>query len=124
MQPSAHMRGEHRVTPDADVERAVARLLEAVVGVAVRGVDGDAVPAGLQREGRVDDEPLRAADTQVRVDDDDVGALEAGHGGSVFLDSVFLFSFSLVSQELDQLSCGAKEFQALIDGGRAPNVVM
>lgn len=50
----------------------VARFVEAVGGVAVRRVDGDLVPAVLQPHGGVDDEPLCAADAQVRMEEDDV----------------------------------------------------
>ena len=50
-----------------DGERAVARLREAARLVVVRRVDRDGVAAPLRRHRRVDDEPLRAADAEVRV---------------------------------------------------------
>ena len=62
------MRREERITAHAHIERPVARLVEAVRGVAVGGVDGYAVAAGLQGEGEVDDEAFGAADAEVGVD--------------------------------------------------------
>lgn len=55
------------VAVDGDGDGAVARLREAVRGVVMRRVDVHVVPAGAQRHGRVDDEPLGAANAQVRV---------------------------------------------------------
>jgi hypothetical protein len=55
----------------------VARLVEAVLRVAVGGEDGDTVSAALQRHGGVDDQPLGSANTQVRVEED--GVLLRGH---------------------------------------------
>ena len=52
-------------------ERTIARLVEAVLHVPVRGVDRDSVPEVLQRDGRVDDQPLCAADAEVWVEEDD-----------------------------------------------------
>lgn len=62
------MRWEDGIPAHAHVQRAVARLVEAMRGVAVRGVDGDFVAAGLQREGDVDDQAFGAADAEVGVD--------------------------------------------------------
>jgi hypothetical protein len=50
----------------------IARLVEAVPRVAVRGEDGDRVPAALQGHGGVHDETLGAANAQVRVEEDSV----------------------------------------------------
>ena len=68
MEPPAQMRREERITAHAHIERPVARLVEAVRGVAVRGVDCHAVAAGLEGEGKVDDEAFGAADAEVGVD--------------------------------------------------------
>ena len=68
MEPTAQMRRKQRIPAHAHVERPVARLVEAVRGVAVGGVDGYAVAAGLQGEGEVDDEAFGAADAEVGVD--------------------------------------------------------
>lgn len=52
--------------------RTIARFVEAVRGVAVRREDRHPVPQGLQPDGGVDDEALRAADAEVRVEEDDI----------------------------------------------------
>lgn len=56
------------------IVRTVATFVEAVGRVAVVREDDDAAAARLQAHGSVDDEPLCAADAQVRVEEDD-GAL-------------------------------------------------
>jgi len=70
---------------DEGGEPTVAALVEAVRGVAVVGEDDDAVAALLQADGGVDDEPLGAADAQVRVEEDDgagaAAAAAAAAGG-------------------------------------------
>jgi hypothetical protein len=56
----------------------VAGLVEAVLRVAVRREDGDRVPAPLEGDGGVDDQALRPANAQVRVEEDGVLLLR-GH---------------------------------------------
>jgi hypothetical protein len=59
----------------------VAGFVKAVPRVAVRSKDGDLVSTALQRNGSVDDEPLGAANAEVRMQEDKV-LLLLGHGGS------------------------------------------
>lgn len=55
---------------DADVEGAVATLVEAVLRVAMVGVDDDRVASLLQADGGVYDQSLRAADAEIWVEED------------------------------------------------------
>lgn len=57
----------------------IACFIEAVSGVAVRREDGHFVPAGLQRNGGVDDETLGAANAEVWMEEDGVLLLRC-HG--------------------------------------------
>jgi hypothetical protein len=59
------------------VGSTIATLVEAVLWIAVIGVDDDATASRLKTHGGINDETLSAADTQVGVEEDD--------GGSVFL---------------------------------------
>ncbi|KAL9032097.1 MAG: hypothetical protein Q9214_008111, partial [Letrouitia sp. 1 TL-2023] len=73
--------GEEGVAADADIDGAVAGLVEAVRRVPVGGEDDDGVAEGLEREGGVEDEALGAADAEVRVEEDDAfGAVGRGGG--------------------------------------------
>ena len=63
---------------DLNGER-VERLGEAVATVVMCSVDSDFVALALQRDGGVDDEPLGAADAQVRVDEADLHAHTCVH---------------------------------------------
>ncbi len=72
--------GHERVAAHAHVERAVARLVEAVLRVAVRGEDRHPVAAALQADCCVDDEALGAADAEVGVDEDYVLGAGLGRG--------------------------------------------
>jgi hypothetical protein len=60
VQPAGERAGERRAE-GAHGQRAVARLVEAVGRVVVRGVDRDGVAAALEAERGVDDEALGAA---------------------------------------------------------------
>lgn len=82
------MRRKGRIPTHSYVQRAIARLLEAVRGVPVRGVDGDSVAAGLQGEGDVDDEAFGATDTEVWVDYCYVGGLSRHFVLQLFLSFI------------------------------------
>lgn len=45
--------------------------------VPVRGIDGDSVAAGLERQGDVDNEAFCAANAEVGMDDGDIGGVIA-----------------------------------------------
>ncbi len=59
------------VAGDDDAQRAVAGLVEAAPRVVPRRVDRHVVAPAPQAERRVDDEPLRAAEAEVRVGEGD-----------------------------------------------------
>lgn len=81
--PAEHGGGDDGVAADADVEGPVgAGIVEAVGGVAVRGVDCDGVAEGLEGEGGVEDEAFGAADAEVRVEEDDAAGVGGGGGGA------------------------------------------
>lgn len=63
-------RRDERVAPDAHVERAIAGFVEAVLGIAVGGEDGDFVAEVLEADCCVDDEAFSAADAEVGVEED------------------------------------------------------
>lgn len=65
----------------------IARLVEAVPWVAVRGEDGNLVPTGLQAHSCVDDKTLCTADSQIWVQEDDVLRLLRHRGLSVFAET-------------------------------------
>lgn len=75
MRPPHHTPRKECIPAHAHIERSIARLVEAMARVAVGGVDGDFVAAGLEGEGDVDDEAFCAADAEVRVDYCYVGGL-------------------------------------------------
>lgn len=83
MQPSQHPRRKDCIPTHADVQRAIARLLEAVRLVPVRRVDDDAVAAVLERDGDVDDEALGAANAEIGMNDDHIGSCHDRNGPSV-----------------------------------------
>lgn len=60
------------------MQLTVASFVKAVLGIAVRGEDGDFVAEILQADCGVDYETLGTANAQVRVEEDDAPALD-GH---------------------------------------------
>lgn len=50
----------------------IPRLIKAMPNIPVRRIDSNRVPQLLQRDGRVDDQALGAADAEVWVKEDDV----------------------------------------------------
>jgi len=69
VQPAADV-AWHDGAGDSHGERAITRLLKAAAAVVVGGDDEDRVPTRLQHRCRVHNEPLRAADAEVRVEKD------------------------------------------------------
>ncbi|KAK1239367.1 hypothetical protein MKX07_008855 [Trichoderma sp. CBMAI-0711] len=56
-----------------------------MAGVAVVGEDDNVVPALLQPNRRIDDQPLSAADAQIRMEEDNCASRRAGRRRGVHL---------------------------------------
>lgn len=79
--PGGLATGECREGVSRDGNRrwfTIAALVEAVGRIAVVGEDDDFVAAGLEADCCVDDEAFRAADAEVRMEEDDCAAGEGG----------------------------------------------
>lgn len=82
------VRGDDCVAADVDGERTVFHFIEAVALVAVGREDGNLVPEVLQPDSSIDNQPLRAADAEVGVDEPDVERvrrLRRGHRAALLL---------------------------------------